>query len=314
MSDAGSDPAPIGVEALGGVTAGAMLREAREKRGLHIAALAASIKVTPRKLEALEADRYAELPDMTFTRALAQTVCRVLKVDPEPVLAKLPAAGDLPKLAKVGGGINKTFREAPGSQDPGEFTFYRRPVFWATLIVLLCAVALALVPERWVPWHGAAIPPSLPTPAAVVEPLPTASPAAGPAPAAAESPGAEAASPVPVTAVVSTVAASAAAGSIETVHSAPPPSLAVGSETGTTVGVLALRTSAESWVEVQDGRGQTLLSRTVQPGETVGLDGPFPLRLTIGNAAATQLTFLGEAVDLSSSTRDNVARLQLPQR
>jgi cytoskeleton protein RodZ len=166
MSDAGEDLLPSS-----GATAGAMLREAREKRGLHIAALAASIKVTPRKLEALEADRYTDLPDMTFTRALAQTVCRVLKVDPEPVLAKLPAAGDLPKLAKVGGGINQTFRESPGNQDPGDFTFYRRPVFWATLIVLLGAIALAVLPARWVPWHGAADLPSLPVPAAAVEAL-----------------------------------------------------------------------------------------------------------------------------------------------
>ena len=42
------------------------------------------------RAEALEADRYAELPDLTFTRALAHTVCRALKVDAEPVLAKLP--------------------------------------------------------------------------------------------------------------------------------------------------------------------------------------------------------------------------------
>jgi cytoskeleton protein RodZ len=312
MSEAGDDSAPTGGQTLGGVTAGAMLREAREKRGLHIAALAASIKVTPRKLEALEADRYAELPDMTFTRALAQTVCRVLKVDPEPVLAKLPAAGDLPRLAKVGGGINTTFREAPGSQDPGEYTFYRRPVFWATLIVLLGAIALALIPERWVPWHGAADLPSLTVPAAAVEALSAAAPAAGPPESAA--PAAEAAGSAPVTAVMPAAAASASGSSIETVHSAPPPALASGGETGMTTGVLAVRTSAESWVEVQDGRGQTLLSRTIQPGETVGLDGPFPFRLTIGNAAATQLTFRGEAVDLSSSTRDNVARLQLPKR
>ena len=45
-------------------------------QGLHIAALAAAIKVAPRKLELLEADRFDELPDATFTRALAQTVCR----------------------------------------------------------------------------------------------------------------------------------------------------------------------------------------------------------------------------------------------
>ena len=67
-----------------------MLRAAREKQGLHIAALAAAIKVSPRKLDALENDRWHELPDATFTRALAQTVCRTLKVDARPVLDKLP--------------------------------------------------------------------------------------------------------------------------------------------------------------------------------------------------------------------------------
>ena len=61
---------------------GKKLREAREKQGLHIAALAAAIKVSPKKLEMLESDRFDALPDATFTRALAQTVCRALKTDP----------------------------------------------------------------------------------------------------------------------------------------------------------------------------------------------------------------------------------------
>ena len=38
--------------------------------------------------EALEAGRYHELPDTTFARALAKTVCRVLKIDPEPEAGK----------------------------------------------------------------------------------------------------------------------------------------------------------------------------------------------------------------------------------
>ena len=79
MSDANSGAAAIDPGAVH-ATAGAMLKAAREKRGLHIAALAASIKVPQRKLEALESDRYEELLDLTFTRALAQTICRTLFV------------------------------------------------------------------------------------------------------------------------------------------------------------------------------------------------------------------------------------------
>jgi cytoskeleton protein RodZ len=320
MSDGGDDAAPIGVAGLDGNSAGAMLRAAREKRGLHIAALAASIKVSPRKLEALESDRYAELPDMTFTRALAQTVCRALKIDAEPVLAKLPQAGNLPKLAQVGGGLNAPFRPAPGSRDPAEFNFHRKPVFWATLLILIGALAMAVLPERWMPWRGTGDAPAwAPAPASAVSAGPGASAAAA-IPAVPE-----ASMPFAADAIIAQqavalggmapTAAAAASPVVETVHSAPPAELVgSGGAAGTTAGILAVRTSAESWVEVQDGRGQMLLSRAVQPGEVVGLDGALPLRLTIGNAAVTQLVFRGQPVDLAPSTRDNVARLQLPPR
>jgi cytoskeleton protein RodZ len=293
MSD--DNAATSGADAL---SAGAMLRAAREKRGLHIAALAASIKVSPRKLEALEADRHAELPDLTFTRALAQTVCRALKIDAAPVLARLPQAGDMPKLAQVGSGINAPFHAPPGSRDPAAFTFYRRPVFWATLLVLAGALALAFLPEAWMPWRLAAS-----------ASAPARAPAASAVVAVTPMPATTVATPLALPAASSVAVAPAL---IETVHSAPPPSLA--GSASATAGVLALRTTAESWVVVLDARGQSLLSRTVQPGETVGLDGALPLRLTIGNAAVTQLTFRGQPVDLTPSTRDNIARLQLPPR
>ncbi len=304
-------PEPIGTASDPALSAGGLLRAAREKRGLHIAALAASIKVSPRKLEALEADRYAELPDLTFTRALAHTVCRALKVDPEPVLAKLPQAGDLPKLSQVGGGLNAPFRGAPGSRDPGEFTLHRKPVFWATLLVLLGAAALALVPDRWVPWHGpgkavgGATAPASTVAEVVAAAAITALPALAPVSAASApaAPGVAASG-----AVLSDPATPIADG---TVARAPEPAPSGAGATGA-AGVLLLRTTAESWIDVQDARGQTLLSRNVQRGESVGLDGALPMRVTIGNAAVTQLTFRGQPVDLSANTRDNVARLQLP--
>ena len=73
-----------------GVSRPVLLRAAREAAGLHIAALAAALKVPVRKLEALEAGRYEELPDLTFARALASSACRHLKIDPAPVLEQIP--------------------------------------------------------------------------------------------------------------------------------------------------------------------------------------------------------------------------------
>ena len=75
--------------------------------------------------------------------------------------------------------------------------------------------------------------------------------------------------------------------------------------------MLELRVSGESWIEVIDASGAVLLRRSLQPGETVGLDGTPPLRLKVGNAAATQLRFRGQPVELNASTRDNIARLTL---
>jgi cytoskeleton protein RodZ len=109
------------------------------------------------------------------------------------------------------------------------------------------------------------------------------------------------------------LAAAPAASAIEAAPGAPLAMLAGSAPAAGAPGnVLAVRTSAESWVEVQDGSGQTLLSRSVRPGESVGVEGALPLRLTIGNASATQLVFRGRPVDLTANTHDNVARLQLP--
>ena len=91
-----------------GMTAGAMMRSAREAAGLHVAALAVSMKIPVKKLEALEADRLDLLHDAVFVRALAASVCRALKIDPAPILNKLPLNG-APKLNTDERGINAPF-------------------------------------------------------------------------------------------------------------------------------------------------------------------------------------------------------------
>ena len=98
----------------------------------------------------------------------------------------------------------------------------------------------------------------------------------------------------------------------ETVFSAPATALATSPlEAQTPPRLLQLRTSEASWIEVRDAKGVLLLSRTVLPSESVGLDGQLPIRLTIGNASATQVQFRGQLVDLSTRTRDNVARVEV---
>jgi cytoskeleton protein RodZ len=285
-------------------SAGAQLRAAREKRGLHIAALAAAMKVPQRKLEALEADRYDALPDLTFTRALAQSVCRTLKIDAQPVLDRLPNPGDMPKLAQVGAGINAPFRERPGREEPTDWNWVRRPVVWGTLLVLAAAAAIAFLPERWFgTGRAAGVSTSTSTSTSSVGAL------AGPAASVATSVVPDAPSGASEPAFASTApspAAPGAAPSTTTTVIAP-----TAAASGPDRSPLMLRASAASWIEVQDANGQLLMSRNLMAGESTGIDGAMPLRVTIGNAAATLVEFRGRPVDLAPNTRDNVARLQL---
>ena len=282
MTEEGAS-APIDTAGVG-QSAGAMLRAAREKRGVHIAALAAAIKVPQRKLEALEADRYDELPDLTFTRALAQSVCRHLKIDLQPVLDRLPQTVAAPqKLVHVGSGLATPFRERPGREAPADWSWLGRPVVWGTLLVLAGAVVLALVPGRWLDFGAGARGPGAPASAPMVV-EPAASPVVAAPPLS---------QPVP-------------AGPAEAAASATP------TAAGAAAAVLALKATAETWVEVQGAGGQVLLQRKVAQGEAVSIESAdLPLRLTIGNAAATQISFRGQPVDLSANTLGNVARLQL---
>jgi cytoskeleton protein RodZ len=284
-----------------GSSAGALLRAARERQGLHVAALAAAIKIPQRKLEALEADRLDELPDATFTRALALTVCRALKIDAAPVLAQLPQAGGK-GLADVTGGLNAPFRDRPGRADPADFSPLRHPLSWAALAMLVAAAAMFLLPSGW--WQ------SLLPGTAGGEPLPAATTPAS-AVVAAASTAASAATTDGLTVAPALPASAAESTTVEVVHSVPAAEPGASGANDAAGGLAVLRATDASWVEVIDAGGQVLVQRQLQPGESLGLDGKLPFKLKIGNAAATQLQFRGQSVDLAPVTRDNVARLEL---
>lgn len=302
--------------------AGAMLRDARLAQGLHIAALAASIKVPQAKLEALEAERYADLPDATFTRALAQAVCRALKVDSAPVLAHLPSAGPM-ALDKVERGLNTPFRDRPGRIDPLDRLWLRHPVTWVVLALLLGAAAVAFVPTEWLRGVTGSKPANLrassedakePVPALPPSKVgldqksssdakfPTSEPGATAGFAAATSTGAmpglpavplsEAASATATPSVLSARASDAEAASL---LNAP----------------VQVRATDATWVQISDPNGKILFSRVVAAGETTGVDAQPPMRVRIGNAKGTELRLRGQLVDIAPATRGNTATVDL---
>jgi cytoskeleton protein RodZ len=295
-------------------TAGSLLRAAREQQGIHIAVLAAAIKISSRKLDALEGDRYNELPDPSFTRALAQTVARALKIDPQPVLALLPPATAAAGLDSVGEGLNTPFKGRPSSNELSAL-LPRAPLVWAGLALLAAAALLLYWPYR----QSATLTPRSATPSTSAADLPAA-PGAPAQPSTGFSPpvpvgavpgvGGVAAGPAVGPAAAAAISAPAAAAPVATIDPAialpGATSAGVPSALGATVVV-----SEPVWLEVVDGTGSVVCMRTIQPGEVMNFDQKLPLKLKVGNATAAKLTFRGEPVDLIPLMRGNVARVVL---
>ena len=291
------------------VTAGTMLRQAREASGLHVATVAIALKVPVRKLEALEGDRFDELPDAVFVRALAASVCRTLKIDPAPILQLLPATSG-PRLAATEGGINAPFRSPRDGAGPTWREQVSRPVFVVVFVLLLGALVLLLLPSR----HEEV--------AAAPEPVPAEVPETAVADAAAsvslQAPGgvslavpsdalrvAGSPSHVVVVPAVETPAALAPA--------APAPMSAASAAPGAsgTDGIVVFKARAASWVQVTDAKGAVPLRKLLAAGESAGASGPLPLAVTVGSVSATDVQVRGKPFDLAPVARDNVARFEV---
>jgi cytoskeleton protein RodZ len=294
-------------------SAGALLKAAREREGLHLAVLAATIKVSPAKLQALERDQYDQLPNATFTRALAQSVCRSLKIDPRPVLALLPQIEALP-LEGGGARLNTPFQDRPGRSDSASLAWASKPMFWAGGLLLLAALAVGFVPASMVESLTAQV-------GGFIAPAPgrvsAAAPAVEPAVSARVSASAPELSSAASAARSDPVASAPPAQSAEVASAAPPaaasstPSVANASSPAVAGGLLRLAASADSWIEVLDAQGQQVFSRILARGEAVAVDAPPPLKVRVGNASGTSVAFRGQAFDLTPYTRDNVARVEL---
>lgn len=282
-------------------TAGAWLKNARQQRGLHIAALAVMLKVPQAKLEALEADRFDLLPDATFARALATAVCRALKVDPAPVLGLLPRSNE--HGFDVRPGLNQPFRERGGSSagDGGVLALLKRPAVWGLALLLVAAGAIYWIPASWLPEREAT--PAFPASAVA------STAASGPtvefvaAPPAASEPAASV--PALATQAAAPVPTAVASAPLQVRDVAPP---AAASAAGPTLRVTA---TADSWLEIVDSAGQTLISRVLRQGEQQDFTGAAPYKVRVGNVSGTKIEWRGSAVDLAARASNNIARLEL---
>jgi cytoskeleton protein RodZ len=292
-------------------TAGDLLREAREAHGLHIEMVAAALKVPPQKLMALEADDIASLPDPVFARALASSVCRALRIDPAPVLAKLPntqrvsrAEADRTLRTNITSGTPRWNSSGRSSGLPS------RGLLIVVLVLLVGAAALFWLPQSVFDQISASVSRLTARSEADAESAPANGPASASAtgavaetvPSQAVAPSAPA-SPVPAVATATPVAPAAVA-------VAPAAPVATAASASSQQLVFVAR--EECWITVTEAGGKQLLRRSLQAGETVGLSGALPLSVVVGRASAVDVQVSGKPYDLKPVTRGGgVARFEV---
>lgn len=301
----------------GVATAGGLLREARQATGMHIAALAVALKVPVSKLEALETDNYAALPDTVFVRALASSVCRTLKVDPAPILSLLPQSHS-PRLSADSAGLNAPVKVSAGKSSGSAASFSTGSTSRSVTVVVLALLAGALVVFFFPSEQGGSFIPSArvaSTSGDTAEPVAMApqTPTQAPAPEALRANSSDSVAGKDAPSLQSATKLAGPAADVVAAQAASP--LGAASEAtnaaAATSGTLVLRARSQSWVQVKDASGTVVLQRNLAADESVSVNAPAPLAVVVGRADATEVFVRGKPFDLAGVSRENVARFEV---
>lgn len=283
---------------------GAVLRRARESRGLDIEDVAQALKLSPRQIAAIEADAFDQLNGVTFARGFVRNYARLLDIDPSPLLLGIGANVD-PQQVELAPVSN-----ARGAMPAGGPSL--KPLLPA---VLIAAVVFGVGTLGWrMEWfRNPPAPASAEAPAdnagvAVSVPLQpgSASEPAGNAPAAGtpvNPPAAEGSGIAPVANAAAAQAPAPAATPAEEAAKPPAPGMQR----------IALDFEQDAWVEIRDASGKVVHSKLHSGGSSDFIDVGTrpPYSLVIGNAAEVKLRYKDKPVDLAPYIKISVARLTL---
>jgi cytoskeleton protein RodZ len=295
-------------------SAGAVIKAARLSSGITIEQLSGILKVSPKKIQALEDNRWTDLGDAVFVRALASSVAKNLKLDQTALLAKLPAAAHTPKF-------DEELLAGPSSKGISFEETSKKKYFYLIFLFLALAVVLFFVPDRYLsketwtqltasdPNHAQGNPidsTTANTPVVVVEKTATLPTHDRPNPT-------EDVSPASPTTSVPTFSAATAETTTNTKPESPPPSTEKTEKNPPLVSgdTVILSATEASWIEVRDAQGQLKIQKLLTKGETVGLSGGLPYSVVIGRSDLVSVQFQGKPFDMTPYAKNNVARFQL---
>lgn len=258
------------------ISAGQMLKQARLDAGLHIAALAVSLRVPVKRIEALENGQIDLLPDLVFVRALTSSICQTLKIDALPILEKLPKAA-LPRLNGEDVAINTPIGVTGDGKGALLSNIVTSPWLMGVLLLCIGAAGIYSLPKT----SSLAISDSVALPNAIA--------------------------PSSSSMVSDTTVSAAVSPVVEARNSNVPanPTLPAADS------IVVFKASGETWVEVKNAAGSTMFKKLLNAGETVGASGTLPLTVIVGRADVTQVEVRGKFIDLALIAKSNVARFEV---
>ncbi len=316
-----------------GITAGEILRTARESAGIEISTLSSALKVSEKRIEALEGNRFDLLPNAVFYRSLAASICKYLHVDAAPVLEKLPK-NTAPQFESGISGINQPFRV---QGDLWHFTippFLTKPATWAVLALLVASLVILLLPEHKVAGvtqflHKASAPTTAVEEvgnastgsnsgvgdATAQPPMVTVAPPLTPLPSEPEKPlppvtamAASAPPAMPASRPASAMVAASATGLASSASSASAASSAAAANVN---GLIRFKAKGSVWIQVVDANGKTQLSKALSAGEIAAASGATPLAVVVGRADLVDVEVRGAPFNVLSLAKENIAKFEV---
>lgn len=297
---------------------GATLAAAREAKGLTRAEVAERLKLSPRQIEALEAEDWGALPDPVFVRGFVRNYARLLGLDADALIAR----------GQGGVTVTQTITAPSAGVRLGGSPVAR----WLILPLLLAILFVSGVAALYT-WLRQGEDTMLPLDAApkVEEGAPAATPPQplplAPEPAGGDMPDVTTPTAVPRPPTPSEVpmraepvrapeAPSAPVSDMPTSQAAPGQDRAGKAETvpadpgDIPKGSMRFTTAEDAWIQVVDSKGMRY-SKLVRAGSSEVVSGTPPFKLVVGNAANVNLVYNGHTIDLKPFIGEKVARLTL---
>lgn len=327
---------------------GAVLQATREAKKLSQQDVSDRLRYSVKQVDALERDAFDLLPDAMITRGFIRNYARLLEIDAAPLLDLYRQLSPVQSPSLLA--VNPSMQPVQLTKDNKPWLLYILGSILVLFFLLAWFVYIEYLPKQAKAPDEAAPQVSAPVAEQAVEPqdttevaMPEANLPEAALPAAerqsaddavqgqdavlANAPVANAqpqpAAPQAV-APVPTVASAAAPAPVKTEQLAKveapvktesqvkaEPKAKPELPSAATTKKVSMTVTEKSWVRVSDKAGQILYEATLNAGDTQSLSFQTPFNVVIGNAKATTVNVSGQAMDLASYTRSNVARISL---